>query len=65
MPEPNYKIGTVVQLTSGGPKMTISKINNNRVTCQWFVGNELKSGEFDLEVLMMIRPSDESPIAFD
>lgn len=45
-----FKIGDVVQLKSGGPKMTVSGegLMPGSVICQWFVTNpyELKESTF-------------------
>lgn len=44
----DLKEGDVVRLKSGGPKMTISTMDevNKRVYCKWFVNGELKSEKF-------------------
>jgi uncharacterized protein YodC (DUF2158 family) len=31
-----FKVGEVVQLKSGGPKMTVQNIQGNEVWCTWF-----------------------------
>lgn len=57
--EQEFKEGTVVQLKSGGPAMTIDefKWDNNgrksteRVECFWFDGTELKQGTFHITSL--------------
>ncbi|HEY6120017.1 MAG TPA: DUF2158 domain-containing protein [Pyrinomonadaceae bacterium] len=37
----DFEIGDVVQLQSGGPKMTVhSLVSDGDVVCQWFEGNE-------------------------
>ncbi|MCY4319004.1 MAG: DUF2158 domain-containing protein [Alphaproteobacteria bacterium] len=39
--EPQIKPGDVVRLKSGGPEMTISKIDDNKIAyCTWFVNLE-------------------------
>jgi uncharacterized protein YodC (DUF2158 family) len=43
------KTGDVVQLKSGGPKMTVQKIESSRVYTQWFAGSKLESGSFPLD----------------
>ncbi len=55
MPE-DLKVGDVVQLKSGGPKMTIEQIANFSRTyleakCVWFAGSKRESGLFQLEML--------------
>ncbi len=34
------KPGDLVRLKSGGPKMTVMKIESGRVLCEWFGPNE-------------------------
>jgi uncharacterized protein YodC (DUF2158 family) len=52
------KIGTVVQLKSGGPKMTVQSIGDyslngvgNGALCVWFAGDDNKSEVFDIQAL--------------
>lgn len=47
----DFKTGEVVQLKSGGPKMTVSSYaaDGERVYCQWFSGSKLESGSFPVE----------------
>jgi uncharacterized protein YodC (DUF2158 family) len=56
-----FTIGDVVQLKSGGPKMTIEHIGNYAYTgreikakCVWFEGTKQKNGVFALETLIKI-----------
>lgn len=48
-----FDIGDVVTLKSGGPKMTVSEINGNEVTCTWFdaATTELKTHVFKARTL--------------
>lgn len=50
-----FKVGDMVVLKSGGPKMTIQEIgeisNTEKATCFWFEGNNLKKDYFSLESL--------------
>ena len=63
---PEFKKGDVVQLKSGGPKMTIDDIgeygsgnsSHIRASCLWFDGGERKEGEFSLDTLAIAK--DES-----
>ncbi len=32
------EVGDVVQLNSGGPKMTVDTMDKNKVSCVWFDG---------------------------
>lgn len=48
------KPGDVVELNSGGPKMTIETIGGREMLkahCQWFEGMEVMSGVFPLSSL--------------
>lgn len=42
---PKIKLGDIVQLKIGSPKMTVDAIKDE-ITCQWFVGEKLESEEF-------------------
>jgi uncharacterized protein YodC (DUF2158 family) len=37
----DFKIGDVVKLKSGGPKMTVSTIKDGEVWCTWFEDDKL------------------------
>lgn len=52
-----FKTGDVVQLKSGGPKMTVNDpfTHSEIVLCQWFSGSKLESGIFDPETLVKIN----------
>ncbi|MEM7327331.1 MAG: DUF2158 domain-containing protein [Pseudomonadota bacterium] len=50
-----FNIGDVVELRSGGPKMTVASVKQDRAICVWFNGqdsmHEEKHGEFLLDTL--------------
>lgn len=54
-----FKIGDVVELKSGGPRMTIENIDNYsfsgaaeiKAKCIWFDGKKMQENVFDLAVL--------------
>jgi len=49
-----FKVGDVVQLKSGGEKMTIKNIgfpHEDQIQCQWFSGKEIKIENFYPEML--------------
>lgn len=51
-----FKTGDVVQLKSGSPKMTVTKVGNNvqhepTVWCEWFDGTSPKTGTFPPDAL--------------
>lgn len=48
------KPGDVVQLKSGGPKMTVASINAGRAICEWFDGGRREAHGFNLEVLVKV-----------
>jgi uncharacterized protein YodC (DUF2158 family) len=41
-----FRVGDIVQLKSGGPKMTVAESNpsnvKGRLLCQWFAGSKLE-----------------------
>jgi uncharacterized protein YodC (DUF2158 family) len=42
-----FKQGDIVQLNSGGPKMTVAGFHKDgSVFCQWFAGSKLQDGYF-------------------
>lgn len=47
----NFEVGTVVQLKSGGPAMTIKWIEDNEAYCQWFAGDKVAGDTFPLQSL--------------
>ena len=56
-----YNIGDIVKLKSGGPEMTVRKVNTNMsdefsgsYQCQWFAGKKLDSGVFPQESLVAV-----------
>ena len=46
-----FNNGDIVQLKSGGPKMTVHSVEPSRITCQWFAGSKLERGSFPAESL--------------
>jgi uncharacterized protein YodC (DUF2158 family) len=42
-----FDVGSVVELKSGGPAMTIREIAGNLVDCEWFKDGNLKSATFE------------------
>ncbi len=46
------KLGDVVQLNSGGPKMTVSHVDERQAVCRFFDGQgELDNSTFPIECL--------------
>jgi len=66
---PVFKIGDIVQLKSGGPKMTVTGFpdamiaslggEKNVVHTSWFAGSKKESGAFPVDALVPV--SDEQP----
>ena len=55
------KVGDIVQLKSGGPKMTVqsgTEEEEGHVWCQWFAGSKLEQGRFPVESLVKVAPED-------
>jgi uncharacterized protein YodC (DUF2158 family) len=64
MPEKTFKPGDIVQLKSGGPKMTVEAHDDRlavllqeveQVQCRWFAGSKLQSGMFDASSLKLVE----------
>jgi uncharacterized protein YodC (DUF2158 family) len=55
----DIKAGDVVELKSGGPKMTVEKVGPHngveRAFCEWFDGNENKIGGFPVTSLKHVE----------
>lgn len=49
--ESGFEIGSIVVLRSGGPQMTVERIDGTTVSCLWFDDGKLGSGDFHTEVL--------------
>ena len=48
----DFEIGDVVQLRSGGPKMTVhGLVSDGDVVCQWFEGNAVHEESFPKDAL--------------
>jgi uncharacterized protein YodC (DUF2158 family) len=53
----DFKIGDVVQLKSGGPKMTVTSVGTDHysqepvVSCVWFAENKESRGKFPPDAL--------------
>lgn len=69
-----YNVGDVVQLKSGGPKMTISSVprgvkdptdpydkGQKDYYCEWFKGGTHTGGYFKEELLISIEQETEKP----
>ncbi|MDA8120765.1 MAG: DUF2158 domain-containing protein [Gammaproteobacteria bacterium] len=52
-----FKIGDVVCLKSGGPKMTVAHIDSAVILCVWFNGTEFRHAECMPEILTVCDTS--------
>jgi uncharacterized protein YodC (DUF2158 family) len=51
-----FEIGDVVQLRSGGPKMTVhGVISDGDIVCQWFESDEVHEENFPNEALKKVE----------
>jgi len=46
-----FQVGDLVQLKSGGPKMTINSMIGNNYTCVWFAGTKHNKANFTAQAL--------------
>ena len=53
--ERKYKEGSVVQLKSGGPKMTVTNVSYTTLTCEWINRGKPHSKEFEEDQLKLIE----------
>jgi uncharacterized protein YodC (DUF2158 family) len=56
MPD-QFKPGDTVTLKSGGPHMTITKIDGGRAWCEWFDGKAPQGRYFDMVALRASNPA--------
>lgn len=48
-----FKVGDIVQLKSGGPKMTVTEIHDTGVRTAWFAGSKNEQGYFPFDAIML------------
>ena len=54
-----FKVGDVVWLTGGSPKMTFREVkSDNECRCDWFEGTKLVTGRFKLDQLTTENPDE-------
>jgi uncharacterized protein YodC (DUF2158 family) len=46
-----FSKGDIVQLKSGGPKMTVSEVDSYGVVVKWFAGSKMESARVEPEAL--------------
>jgi uncharacterized protein YodC (DUF2158 family) len=50
-----FSVGEIVQLKSGGPKMSVKSIDADEdVYCSWFAGSKLSHGHFKPDQLVAV-----------
>lgn len=47
-----FKIGDIVQLKSGGPKMTVTAVLEKAVQTAWFAGSKKEQGAFPFDAVI-------------
>ncbi len=55
--ENQFRIGDVVQLRSGGMRMTIEQMDGDQVACAWFEGKTLERATFITGALQKFVPT--------
>jgi uncharacterized protein YodC (DUF2158 family) len=57
----DFKVGDIVQLKSGGPKMTVQDADQEGtgIWCQWFAGSKLERGHFPKDSVIKIDDSEK------
>jgi uncharacterized protein YodC (DUF2158 family) len=62
--ESNFNVGDVVQLRSGGPKMTVAKAEGNKVDCIWIDSAEKFREETILSACLVLNtPAPSLPMS--
>ena len=61
-----FKVGDIVQLKSGGPKMTVNEVlethgeDKQDVRCAWFAGSKHEHAYFSVETLILAPEENEA-----
>lgn len=56
--ETSFKVGDIVQLKSGGPKMTVTNTNTGSkdvIHTSWFAGSKKEAGAFPVQALLLMK----------
>lgn len=61
-----FKIGDIVTLKSGGPKMTVTRIGKDHLDrweagTTWFAGSKNEHGTFPVETLVLAPAAEPKP----
>lgn len=55
-----FKIGDIVQLKSGGPKMTVTSVSEDTVVTAWFAGSKKEQGGFPFDAVTIFKEEPKS-----
>lgn len=55
----NFKTGDVVKLKSDGPKMTVTRVEDNGVWCTWFAGKKNEKSFFPFDALLLVSDDEK------
>lgn len=55
-----FKIGDIIQLKSGGPKMTVTDVREKHVNTAWFAGSKKEAGMFPFEAVVFYQEEKKS-----
>jgi uncharacterized protein YodC (DUF2158 family) len=56
-----FKIGDIVQLKSGGPKMTVTNVlSESVVQTAWFAGSKKEAGGFPFDAVVIYQEEKKS-----
>jgi uncharacterized protein YodC (DUF2158 family) len=57
MARSSFKVGDIVQLKSGGPKMTVSHVfSDGAIQATWFAGAKHQTAQFQSDSLLTAPP---------
>ncbi len=54
------KLGDIVQLKSGGPKMTVSRVLDSHIHTAWFAGSKSESGVFPFQAVILYQEENKN-----
>ena len=55
---PDFEVGDLVRLKSGGPNMTVDNASSSRITCVWFEGEQYNMRNFDQGAIEKVPAKD-------
>ena len=62
MANEEIKVGDVVKLKSGGPRMNVSEVEGDKVKCKWVDKNGVPHEEHYLKELLIKNGDDGRPV---